>query len=62
MPGLLVVLILYLFVFALAEVLYRHGTPAKFTRKITHIGGGLISAGLPLFVTLGAALALGVFF
>jgi hypothetical protein len=62
MTGLLIVCILYLVVFSLAEGLYQRGVQARITRKITHIGGGLVSAGLPLFISLPAALILGVFF
>jgi len=62
MTGLLIVAISYLLIFSLSEGLYQYRTPAYITRKITHIGGGIISAGLPLFVTLPVALALGVFF
>ena len=62
MTGLLIVCILYLIVFSLAELLYQHGLKAQITRKITHIGGGLVSASLPFFVSLPVALILGVFF
>ena len=62
MIGLIIVLFLYLVVFVLAEGLYRAGTHAQITRKITHIGGGIISASLPFLVTLPVAVALGLFF
>jgi len=62
MTGLLTVCMLYLVVFVLAEALYQRGLEAHLTRKITHIGGGLVSASLPLLVSLPVALVLGVFF
>ena len=62
MIGLLIVLILYSLVLSFSETLYQRGMPAQTTRKITHIGGGIISASLPFFVTLPVALALGLFF
>ena len=62
MTGLLIVFLLYLVIFGLSEAFYQYGTPAHITRKLTHIGGGIISASLPFFVTLPVALILGVFF
>lgn len=57
-----VALILYLLLFIGAEALYHHGFQARVTRKIVHIGGGMISALLPLLVSLPTALVLGLFF
>jgi hypothetical protein len=62
MAGLLVILALYAAVFGLAETVYRRGVEAWITRKITHIGGGVVSATLPLFVDLPTTLGLGLFF
>jgi hypothetical protein len=62
MIGVLIAFVLYSVVFAVAEGLYQHGTHAQVTRKITHVGGGIISAGLPFLVSLPVAVALGVFF
>lgn len=62
MTGLLIVLILYSSVFSLSELLYHRGLSAQLTRKLTHIGGALVSALLPLLVSLPAALGLGLFF
>ena len=59
--GLSTVLILYGGVLVVAEILYYFGVKADLTRKIVHIGGGIISALLPFFVSLGTAVALGAF-
>jgi len=53
---------LYLLVFGLAELLYKNGLPPFITRKIVHIGSGIISAFLPLFVSLKTAILLGIVF
>jgi hypothetical protein len=62
MAGLLIILALYGVVFGLAEAAYQRGVGAWITRKITHIGGGVVSAILPLFVDLPTTLGLGLFF
>jgi hypothetical protein len=62
MAGLLVTLALFGLVFVLAEYLYRRGTSVQITRKITHIGGGIIAAALPFLINLPVALGLGLFF
>jgi hypothetical protein len=60
--GLFITLTLYTIVFILAELLYRRGVSKQVTRKIVHIGGGIVSALLPALVSLSSALALGLFF
>ena len=60
--GLLVALVLYASVFGLAEILYRRGARVQVTRKIAHIGGGIITSALPLLTDLPMALGLGLFF
>lgn len=62
MLSLVAALILYTLVFAAAELLYHRGVEVAITRKITHIGAGIVSAGLPFLVTLPTALGLGLFF
>ena len=57
-----VVVALYMLVFVLAELLYNRGVPAYITRKIVHIGSGIISALLPFFVSLKTAILLGFVF
>jgi len=60
--GLFITLTLYAIVFILAELLYRRGVSKQVTRKIVHIGGGIVSALLPALVSLPSALVLGLFF
>ena len=60
--GLLTLLILYALLFGLAEALYRRGVDAEITRKLSHMGGAIISFFLPLLVSLPLALTVGVFF
>ncbi len=55
----LVLVILYLLVFGVGELLYYHGVAPTITRKIVHIGSGMISALLPLFLPLETAVLLG---
>jgi hypothetical protein len=59
--GLFITLTLYTLVFILAELLYQRGVSKQVTRKIVHIGGGIVSALLPALVSLPSALALGLF-
>lgn len=57
-----IVIVLYLLVFCLAELLYRKGLPAYITRKIVHVGSGIVSSLLPFFVNLETAMILGLVF
>ena len=58
----LVVLVLFFLVFGLAEFLYKRKTASYITRKVVHIGGGLVAALLPLFVKLEMVIILGIGF
>lgn len=60
--GLVTVLILFVIIFAAAEVLYRRGYGVKTTRKVVHIGAGIVSFFLPLLVNLQIAISIGFFF
>ena len=51
-----IVLLLFLSVFILAEYAYKRKFPTFITRKIVHIGGGFVTASLPLFVDLNTVL------
>jgi len=62
MINLLVIIILYLLIFFLAEFLYYKNVKSYITRKIVHIGGGLVTALLPWFVSFEAALTIGTVF
>lgn len=57
--NLLIVLSLFLLIFGCAEVLYKKIIPAQITRKIVHIGGGIVAALMPVFVNLETAIILG---
>lgn len=58
----LIVLFLFLLIFGCAEFLYKRKMSARITRKIVHIGGGIIAASLPVFVDLNAVVVLGIGF
>lgn len=58
----LIVLFLFLLIFGCAEFLYKRKMPARITRKIVHIGGGIIAALLPVFTDLNTVVVLGVGF
>lgn len=60
--NLLIVLSLFLLIFACAEFLYKRKIPAPTTRKIVHIGSGMVAALLPIFVNLKIVIILGVGF
>ncbi len=60
--GLILVSLLYTVAFGLSETLYRRGLASQITRKLTHMGGAIISASLPFFVSLPIALSLGFLF
>ncbi|MEK7274446.1 MAG: hypothetical protein AAB110_04240 [Candidatus Desantisbacteria bacterium] len=55
-------IILYMVIFIVAEILYRRGCPVKITRKIVHIGAGIISFFLPLLVNLQTTISIGILF
>ncbi len=57
-----IVLLLFFSVFGLAEFLYKIKIPTYITRKVVHIGGGLVTALLPYFVKLDGVIILGVGF
>lgn len=58
----LVVLFLFLLIFGCAELLYKRKIPAHITRKIVHVGGGIVAALLPIFVNLNTVVVLGMGF
>lgn len=58
----LIVLFLFLLIFGCAEFLYKRDVPAHITRKIVHIGGGIVAALLPVFVNLNTVIVLGIGF
>lgn len=57
-----IVLFLFLLIFGCAEFLYKRNVPAHITRKIVHIGGGIVAALLPVFVNLNTVIVLGIGF
>lgn len=57
--GLIIILVLYASVFAAGEMLHRKGYAAKTTRKITHMGSGIVSFFLPLLVNLQTVVIIG---
>lgn len=57
-----IVLFLFLLVFGCAEFLYKKNVSASITRKVVHIGGGLVVALLPFLVNLVTVIILGVGF
>ncbi len=60
--NILIILALFLIIFGGAEFLYKKGVSSNITRKIVHIGGGIVSALFPLFVDLKIVIVLGVVF
>jgi len=60
--NLLIILFLYGLVFLLADLLYKKGVSKYITRKIVHIGGGLVSLLLPIFFNVLTAVFIGLFF
>jgi len=60
--GMLIIGVLYGAVFMAGELLYHLGTDSNITRKIIHIGSGVVSALLPFFVSYKITLFLAVFF
>lgn len=57
-----IILFLFLLIFGCAEFLYKRSVTAHITRKIVHIGGGIIAALLPVFVDLNTVVVLGIGF
>ena len=60
--NILIVLLLFLLVFGVAEFLYRKKVASYITRKVVHIGGGLVATSLPLFVDLKIVIILSLGF
>ncbi len=60
--NLLIVLLLFFLVFGLAEFLYKRKLPVYVTRKVVHMGGGVVATLLPFFVKLETVIILGVGF
>ena len=58
----LLVLSLFLLIFGWAEFLYKRKIAPYITRKIVHIGGGIVTALLPIFVNLETVIILGIGF
>jgi len=58
----LIVLALYGILFTISEAAYRRNFPAMYSRKIVHIGSGIISSILPLLIDLTSTLVLGAGF
>lgn len=59
---LVIVLVLFGLIFALAEFLFKRKVPPYITRKVVHIGSGLVAALLPLLVKLETVVILGIGF
>jgi phytol kinase len=60
--GLIIIGVLYGVAFLIGELAYHGGVDSNITRKIIHIGGGVVTAFLPFFVSFRIALLLAVFF
>ena len=60
--NILIVLFLFSLVFGFAEFLYKRRVASYITRKIVHIGGGVVAALLPIFVNLETVVILGIGF
>lgn len=58
----LIILFLFSLVFGFAEILYKRKVASYITRKVAHIGGGLVAALLPIFVDLKTVVILGLGF
>jgi len=57
-PNILIVSLLFLAVFTVAEYAYYKKFPVFVTRKMVHIGCGLVTASLPFFVNLNVLIYL----
>jgi len=60
--GLIIVFFSYAFLFSIAEILYTKGVSAKITRKVVHIGGGVVSFFLPWLVNFETVIIIGIVF
>lgn len=60
--GIFTIFSLYTIVIISAEFLYRKGISSRATRKFAHIGAGIVSALLPIFVSLSASVVIGILF
>lgn len=60
--GILTIFSLYTIVIISAEFLYRKRVSSRATRKFAHIGAGVVSALLPMFVSLSTAVVIGILF
>lgn len=58
----LIVLSLFFLIFWYAEFLYKRRVPSYITRRVVHIGGGIVAALLPIFVDLETVIILGAGF
>lgn len=61
-PNLLIVIALLVLIFGYAEFLYKRQVAVHLTRKVVHIGGGIVTALLPFFVNLETVIILGIGF
>jgi len=57
--NLFIVLSLFALIFGIAEFLYKRNLSADITRKIVHIGGGIVAALLPIFLDLKTVVVIG---
>lgn len=57
--NLFLILLLFLLIFGSAEFLYKRKLSADITRKIVHIGGGIVAALLPVFLDLKTVIVIG---
>ncbi len=62
MINLIFIAILYLVIFLAAELLYYKKVDSFYTRKIVHIGGGLITVLLPWLISFATAIIIGIIF
>ena len=58
----ILLLSLYAIVFVIAEALHRKGYEAKITRKLVHIGGGIVSCFIPVLTDLRTGIIMGLGF
>lgn len=62
MIGLAIIIGGLLLVFALSELFYCYGKKFSLTRKFAHIGAGVVVAGMPMFISQSATVAVGLIF
>lgn len=60
--NILIVLFLIFLVFGLAELLYKRKVAPYITRKVVHIGGGLVAVSFPVFIDLKTVVIFGLGF